>query len=308
MRIAETLDKFKAYLEAKARTERTVETYLKCVDLFAKWLKKKDIEKITDITRSLIDEYQVDLSIKSEYTKSYLSLRTQHGKLCALKKYFEFLHKRGLIDINPTSHIDLPRVPKSPPSNFMTYKEVISILKAANTKDLIGLRDRAILELLYSVGIRNTELRSLSVNDIDFNNELIRIYGKGRKERTIPIGKVALDYIYEYMQKVRPFLSNPKRPTDTLFLSKNGTKLMIDKLPDIINKYKARTSVKKRINAHTFRHSFATHLLLKGIDLRSLQELLGHSSLETTQIYTHLNLKDLKRAYSKSHPRENDLL
>ena len=132
--------------------------------------------------------------------------------------------------------------------------------------------------------------------------------GKGRKERIIPIGKLALDYIHEYIQKTRPFLTKPDKPTDTLFLSKRGRKMSIDTLPDIIGRCKARTKITKKIGAHTFRHSFATHLLLRGIDLRSLQELLGHNSIETTQVYTHLNLKDLKRVYSKTHPRENDLI
>ena len=185
---------------------------------------------------------------------------------------------------------------------------MLSILKAVQGNDLLGLRDKAILELLYSVGLRNSELRSLTLNDIDFNNELIRILGKGNKERIIPIGKVALDHIEEYLQRSRPYLLNHKNPTDILFLSKRGKKFSIDALPDIVNRYKTKANITKHINAHTFRHSMATHLLLKGMDLRSLQEILGHNSIETTQIYTHLNTKDLKKIYDKTHPRETDLV
>jgi site-specific recombinase XerD len=226
----------------------------------------------------------------------------------ALITFFKFLHQKGLIEVNPISHLELPRLPKRPPSNYLTQKEVVELLRAADKTDLLGIRDKAILELLYSVGLRNSELRSIAINDVDFNNELIRIQGKGNKERITPIGRVALDYIQEYLQKSRPFLSNRNNPTDILFLSKRGKRLSIDCLPDIVNRYKAKTNITKRIGAHTFRHSFATHLLLRGIDLRSLQELLGHNSIETTQIYTHLDLKDLKRIYAKTHPRENDLV
>jgi len=308
MIIAEFLAEFRAHLKAKNYSQRTVATYSNCVDLFDRYLKENGIASIEDVTRSVIDQYQIDLATKNRHTKMYLSVATQMSRLVALISFFKFLHQKGLIEINPISHLELPRVPKRPPSNYLTPKEILEILKAADKTDLLGMRDKAILELLYSVGLRNSELRSLAMQDIDFTNELIRIQGKGNKERIIPIGRLALDYIQEYLQKSRPFLSNRNNPTDILFLSKRGKMLSIDTLPDIVNRYKARTTITKRIGAHTFRHSFATHLLLRGIDLRSLQELLGHNSIETTQIYTHLDLKDLKRIYAKTHPRENDLV
>jgi len=306
MKIADFLDKFKAHLKADGCAERTVKTYLNYMDIFKRYLEEKRIERIEEITRAVIDQYQIDISTKNEYTKQHLALKTQMGRLCAVMKFFDFLYKRAVIETNPASHIELPKTPRSVPANYLSFKEVLKLLKAADSKDLIGLRDRAILELFYSVGLRNTELRTLSVNDIDFGNQVIRIFGKGRKERIVPIGKVALDYIQEYLQKARPFLV--KKPTEILFLSKRGNMLSIDMPPHMINKYKTKTNIKKRIGAHTLRHSFATHLLLKGIDLRSLQILLGHNSIETTQIYTHLDLKDLKRIYRKTHPRENDLI
>ena len=216
--------------------------------------------------------------------------------------FFRFLTRRGLISTNPTSFIELPRLPKRPPPSYLTYREILNILRAVNVSSPLGLRDRAILELLYSVGLRNSELRFLTINSIDFNNRTIRILGKGQKERLIPIGRVALRYIEGYIQKSRPILL--KEPTNILFLSKRGKTLSIEALPDIVHKYKAKTTITKKIGAHTFRHSFATHLLLRGMNLRSLQELMGHNSIETTQIYTHLDLRDLKKAYAKTHPRK----
>jgi len=306
MKITDYFDKFKSYIKSENLSQRTIKSYLNNIGLFSRYLKEKGIEKIEDISRDVIDQYQIDISIKNIYTKQYLSLKTQMCRLCALIKFFKFLYEKAIIETNPISHIKLPKVPKRQISNFLTYKEVLSILKAASNKDLLGLRDRAILELLYSVGLRNEELRNLTINDIDFNNQIIRIIGKGNKERIIPIGKVALDYIQEYIQKARPFLT--KHPTDILFLSKRGNKLCEDIPPHIVRKYKAKTGITKYINAHTFRHSMATHLLLRGMDIRSLQEILGHSSIETTQIYTHVTLKDLKKVYAKTHPRENDLV
>jgi len=306
MKIKDFLDKFKAYLGAKNFSERTIKTYLNYTTIFDRYLKEKNIEEIESVTRDVIDQYQTDLATKNRYTKMYLSVSTQTVRLVSIMSFFDFLYKRNIIQNNPASHIEIPRTPKRAPSNYMTYKEVLSILKAADSKDLLGIRDKAILELLYSVGIRNTELRELTLNDIDFNNQTIRVLGKGKKERIIPIGKVALDYIQEYIQKSRPFLS--KSPNDIVFLSKRGNKLSIDMLPHIVRKYKLKTDIKKYINAHSFRHSLATHLILRGIDIRSLQEILGHNSIETTQIYTHLNLKDLKKIYDKTHPRENDLV
>ena len=308
MRIQDQIEGFKAYLAARNRSPRTIYTYINNVSLFDKYLSSKVVEALEDITRELVSQYQLDLTTKNKYTKVYLSLHTQASRLVALMSFFDFLHKRGIIEINPVSHIELPRIPKRPPSNYLTPKEMIEILKAASNTDLLGLRDKAILELLYATGIRNSELRTLSIQDIDFTNELIRINGKGGKERIIPVGRVALDHIQEYLERSRPFLSNARRPTDILFLTKTGKMLSREKPARIVNLYRLKTNITKHIGAHTFRHSFATHLLLRGMDIRSLQELLGHASIDTTQIYTHLDLKDLKRVYLKTHPRENDLI
>jgi len=306
MKIPETIERFKQYMMAKNFSERTIEAYANVVKLFDIYLQAHGIKNVKKIGRDIVSKYQIDLTTKNRYTKTNLSVVTQIGRMVGLISYFKFLYGSGIINMNPISHIELPRVPRRPPANYMTFKEVLTLLKAVDGTDYLSVRDRAILELLCSVGLRNTELRTLKITDVDFNNNLIKIYGKGGKERIIPIGNVALDYLQEYINRSRPFMI--KNDAETLFLSHRGKRLSIDSLPDIINKYRGKTNITKRIGAHTFRHTFATHLLLKGIDLRSLQELLGHNSIETTQIYMHLNLKDLKAIYAKTHPRENDLV
>ena len=308
MKVQDYIEEYTNYMKAKGFTERTIGTYLNYVNIFDKYLKQKGIEKVEDVTRSVVDQHQIDLATKNRYTKMNLSVATQQSRLVSIISFFKFLNTRGYIEINPTSHIELPKVSKRPPSNYLSYKEIITLLKAANGTDLLTIRDKAILELLYSVGLRNSELRTLTAYDIDFSNETIRILGKGRKERIVPIGKIALDYIQEYMQRSRPFLMKKDKPTDILFLSKRGRQMAIDTLPDIINRYRVKTNISKKVGAHTFRHSFATHLLMRGMDIRSLQELLGHNSIETTQLYTHVTIKSLKDVYAKTHPRETDLV
>jgi integrase/recombinase XerD len=302
MKIQDLLEDFKKHLESRGFSPRTINTYVLYADLFDRYLKRKGMENIENITRNVIDQYQIDISTKNEYMQIVLSTATRIGRLIGVMSFFRFLTRKGLISIDPTAALELPRLPKRPPPQYLTYREILAILRVVDTRKSLGLRDRAILELLYSVGLRNSELRFLTITSIDFNDRTIRILGKGQKERVVPIGTVALNSIQKYIQKSRPFLL--RNPTNILFLSKRGKTLSIEALPDIVHKYKAKTSITKKIGAHTFRHSFATHLLLRVMDLRSLQELMGHNSIETTQIYTHLDLRDLKRAYSKAHPRK----
>ena len=305
MKLLEYIEDFKKYLKAKNFTDRTLRSYVNYIIIFQEYLDKKEVK---EITREVIDGYQIDLTTKNRYTHKQLTSKTQKCRLVALVSFFTFMHKKGLIEINPISHLELPKENLKPPSNYLSYKEVISLIKSVKGKDLLSIRDRAALELLYSVGLRNTELCRLSVYDIDFEQETIRIYGKGNKVRVVPIGKIALDAIQEYMIKARPILVKRYKPTEILFLSHRGKPFSVDALPDIIHKHITKTNISKRVGAHTFRHSYATHLLMKGMDLRSLQELLGHQSIETTQIYTHVTLKDLKNVYAKTHPRETDLV
>jgi integrase/recombinase XerC len=178
----------------------------------------------------------------------------------------------------------------------LTEDEVAKLIASAQPRDERGSRDRAVLETFYSTGIRVSELVGLNVQDIDFIGGVIKVLGKGKKERLVPIGDVAISSIRDYLEK-------RKKPQDALFLNKRGKRITDRGIRDIVRKYIRMASIKQGVSCHTFRHSFATHLLNRGADLRSVQELLGHVNLSTTQIYTHLTTERLKSVYDKAHPR-----
>ena len=188
-----------------------------------------------------------------------------------------------------------PKLDKTLPK-FLTEQEVVQLLEAPSVEKTAGPRDRAILEALYSAGIRVSELVGLNVEDVDFISNIVKVRGKGKKERLVPVGDKAVDAIKEY-------LSSRKSNQRALFLNRNGGRLTDRSVRNIINKHILSTSLRMKVSPHVFRHSFATHLLDRGADLRSVQELLGHVNLSTTQIYTHVTMERLKSVYDKAHPR-----
>ena len=306
MKIALMIDDFEKHLKTKGFSERTIRTYVGYVQFFDRFLEQKNVREIVDISRDLVSQYQLSLCTKNEYNQRLLCIKTQALRMAAVISFSKFLHKLGHLENNPSSHIDIPRLPKSLPKSILSEKEVLKILKSPKDNDPLEIRDKAILELFYSTGIRNSELRKLCIYDIDFSRGFIRISGKGGKDRIIPIGDVAAWHIEEYLKRSRPQLL--RKHTDTLFISKNG-RVLTDDFPSwIVQKYASRIGLTKPINAHTFRHTFATHMIKKGANLRIVQEMLGHSSLETTQIYTKVEIGDLKKVHSETHPREVDLI
>ena len=186
----------------------------------------------------------------------------------------------------------------------MSKKEILKILNQPDPDNVLGLRDKAILELLYSTGIRNQELRNLCIYDIDIANNYLRVTrGKGKKDRVIPLGEIAATYVEEYLNHSRPKLLN-KKETNILFLTKHGRAMKNNGLIETIKKYAVKAKLEKHITPHSFRHTCATHLLKNNASLRHIQELLGHASIESTQIYTRVDISDLKRAHKRYHPRE----
>jgi len=306
MKIATMSEDYRKYLKAKGFAERTIRTYTGYVRMFDEFLGKNDLKDIEDITRNMVSRYQTSLCTKNEFNQKALCLGTQALRMVAVMSFCKYLHRMGHLENNPASHIEVPNLPKSLPKTILSEKEVLKILKAPNNKDPLEIRDKAILELLYSTGIRNTELRQLCVYDADFSRGFIRIHGKGDKVRIIPMGDVASWYLGEYLKASRPRLL--KKLTDILFLSKNGKQLTDDFPAWAVQKYASRAGIDKEINAHTFRHTFATHMIKKGANLRIVQEMLGHRSLVTTQIYTRVEIGDLKKVHSETHPREVDLV
>ncbi|MEA3561017.1 MAG: tyrosine recombinase XerC, partial [Candidatus Omnitrophota bacterium] len=220
-------------------------------------------------------------------------------KVSSLRSFFKFLCRDGHLIVNPASGLIIPKLDKKLPV-FLGLSEVIKLLEAPSYDTLIGLRDRAILETLYSTGIRVSEIADLNIRDVDFIGGVMKIYGKGKRERLAPIGDKALKCIRDYLSRRRLIC---KAHNKTLFLNKGNKRISSRSIRNFLNKYIRQLTVKEGISPHTLRHSFATHLLDRGADLRSVQELLGHRNLSTTQIYTHLTTERLKSVYNKAHPR-----
>ncbi len=281
------LDKFFTYLEVeKNYSSHTALNYRVDLEEFFQFLGKTGIETVgyPDLRRFL-----------AQLKARNLKPRTLARKLSSLRSLFKFLQREKVIQSNPAKLLVTPKLDKPLP-HFMSEEETVQIIEAPKSGKINSLRDKAILEILYSTGIRVSELVGLNVDDVDFISNLIKVMGKGKKERIVPIGDKALNVLKEY-------LDGCKADNKFIFVNKNGTRLSDRSVRNIINKYILEQAMAQHVTPHMFRHSFATHLLNHGADLRSVQELLGHVNLSTTQIYTHLTTDKLKKVYDQSHPR-----
>lgn len=266
-----------------------------------------DITAFFDFLRRISPSYElkyVDRSvIRSYLTKLYVDRKAKASaqrKLSALKSFFKFLVREGYLEKNVLSAVRSPKGERRLPS-FLDNAEVVRLIEAPDTSTLLGLRDRAILELLYSTGIRVSELVGLNVEDVDLIGEVVKVRGKGKKQRLAPMGRpAAIELSY--------YLNSPRRRRRTsagnaVFLNRAGARLTTRSVGRVVKKYVRQTALKAGVSPHTLRHTFATHLLNAGADLRSIQELLGHKSISTTVIYTHVSTEKMQEEYSKSHPR-----
>ena len=222
----------------------------------------------------------------------------------AVRSLYKFLCREGILEINPVESIRTPKLDKKLPK-FMTVNDTEALLNLPDLNTLSGIRDSAIMETLYSAGMRVSELVGIDVADVDFLNGVVKVKGKGKKERLSPIGNHALKAIQAYLDKRKLEMVSNKLCTDSkaLFLNNRGGRLTERSVARMLEKYVKKAGIYSKISPHTFRHSFATHLLDRGADLRSVQELLGHANLSTTQIYTHITTERLKEVYDKAHPR-----
>ena len=281
------VEKFVRYLEIEKNYSRhTIINYSLDLEDFKKFLGGLAIEALDYLT---LRKYLAVLKGKN------LNARTIARHLSVLRSFFKFLTREGYLKNNPTLSISTPKQEKRLPL-FLTEEEITRLIESALPKDEKGSRDKAILETFYSTGIRISELVGLDIADVDFIGGIVKVMGKGKKERIVPIGEKAIAAIRDYLDK-------RKKQADTLFLNKSGQRITTKGVRDIVKKYIRLASIKQGVSPHTLRHSFATHLLNKGADLRSVQELLGHANLATTQIYTHLTTARLKSVYDKAHPR-----
>jgi len=295
------------HLQIKGYAPRTVESFEAHLRFFLEYLDRETkVRDLTELTSEDLGAYQtwVYFSGGRRNPDRPLALATQSGRITTLRGFFRYLLKQGIILYDPSASLEAPRRGRSLLRSVLSEGQTLNLLNAPNTDSLLGLRDRAILELLYATGLRNEELRRLRLTDIDREKGLLRVRGKGNRERIVPVGRIALNWLTLYLEKTRPVLTSEKAPS-TVFLSKNGKRLTPGNLIDLIRKYAIRVGLSDKVTPHALRHTCATHLLRAGADIREIQTLLGHRSLATTQIYTHLDISDLKRVHRAYHPREN---
>lgn len=274
----------------------TRQAYERDLRLFCKTLGFKNSDALINVSREQITGYMTQLKEKG------LAAATIARKLAAIKAFYRFMTAEGYMDANPaevveagTKGIKLPRV--------LSEDEVVRLLNQPDITTAEGFRDRTMLEVLYATGMRVSELINLTLERVDLNMKYIIAFGKGSKERIVPLGSVAAEFLQQYLEKVRPKLTHAGRNTNIVFLAFGGHELTRQRFWQIIRAYGRKANINKALTPHILRHSFATHLLDNGADLRSVQELLGHSDISTTQIYTHLTNKRLRDIYAKAHPR-----
>jgi len=263
--------------------------------LYIEFLERRKVGSIENVTRRMISSYLLELK------DGGLSANSISRNLVAIKVFHRFLAAEGYIKDDVTSVIESPRLWKRLPE-VLTIKEVESLLAQPDLTRWIGVRDKAILELMYATGVRVEELSNLKVDDLNMDVGFIRCIGKGGKERIVPMGKEAVRAVKKYLEKVRPKLARGAN-SPGLFLSRFGRKISRQTFWKLIKRYALCAKIRKPITPHTLRHSFATHLLERGADLRVIQELLGHADVSSTQIYTHVDKDRLKSIHHKYHPR-----
>lgn len=292
----DSLQDYLNYLSVeRGLAKNTLESYGRDLRQFLSYLKEKKNLDLQATTQATVIGYLLLLQARGKATA------TLSRNLAAIKSYYHFLAREGVIERDPTVNLDAPKQEKRLP-RVLSVHDVEHLLEQPDLKTPVGIRDRAMLEVLYATGLRVSELVSLKVNDLNLDMSFIRCFGKGSKERIVPLGSVATKYVKIYLEHARKFLASSPYE-NTLFLNHHGKGLTRQGFWKIIKKYAEYLNIDIEITPHTLRHSFATHLLENGADLRSVQEMLGHADISTTQIYTHLTKDHIKEVYERAHPR-----
>lgn len=300
--IAPYLDAHLEWLTVKNYSPDTINRRDVALRRFIEWCDERSLHKPQDITKPILERYQRHLYYYRKADGRPLTLGTQHGLLAPVKTFFKWLTQENHLLYNPASEVMLPRQPKRLPRDILSVAEVETILAMPDHNTPDGLRDRAILETLYSTGLRRMELPALKVYDIDLHRAIVVVReGKGRRDRIIPIGERALAWVEKYLTESRPqLLLNVHE--EALFLNDYGDPLPRDALARKVKRYMGQAGIKKTGSCHLFRHAMATHMLDNGADTRFIQAMLGHADLATTQIYTHVSVEKLKAVHAATHP------
>jgi integrase/recombinase XerD len=290
------LDQFLHYLIVeKGLSKNTIEAYGHGLNRFLEHLKEKGVHEILNVGKFDVRAFLLTLKRKG------LSTRTIARNLIAIRTFFRFLVQEGILGTNPVEEIESPKIAKTLPE-ILTLKEVEQLLEQPNLQGPLGIRDRAMLEVLYATGMRVSELTQLPINQVNLEGGYVLIFGKGSRERIVPLGSESMKWLTLYLKTVRGRLTKGKE-NRFLFISRWGRGMSRQRFWKSLKEYGRRAGIRKRITPHLFRHSFASHLLERGADLRSVQMMLGHVDISTTQIYTHVSGERLKKIHQRYHPR-----
>jgi integrase/recombinase XerD len=296
------LARYLEWMRVRHHSERYVETARKHLDQFLAWCDTRGLVRPEEITRPMLERYQRFVFHYRQPSGKPLAYGTQHGRLVAIRGFFKWLARNNIILSNPASDLDLPRRQRRLPAHVLTVAEVEKTMTTPNTREPLGLRDRAILEVLWATGMRRIELVGLDLYDVDVERQTVHIrHGKGNKERYVPVGERALAWVEKYVDVVRPelFVGDSEQ---ALFLTRLGERMEPDSLTERVRRYVRESGVGKKGACHLFRHAMATMMLEAGADIRFVQEMLGHAKLDTTAIYTHISIVKLREVYMQTHP------
>jgi integrase/recombinase XerD len=291
------LKEYLAYLKLeKNLSDNTVVSYKNDLSSFMRFLGENNIDDPSQIESPIIIKFFTNLE------KIGLSSSSAARYFSSLKGFLNFLFANSYIKSNPIEKVSPPKLAKNLPG-VLSFEEIEKILSLPNTNETLGIRDKTILEVFYACGLRMSELIGIKLSDLFLNEEMIRVFGKGSKERVVPIGSSAINWIRNYLAKSRPLLQKKMKSENYLFLNSRGAKLSRMGVWKLVDRYVKESGIEKPVHPHTFRHSFATHLIEGGADLRSVQEMLGHADISTTQIYTHIDREFIKQVHKQFHPR-----
>jgi len=293
---------FLEWMAVRNYSNRTIEDRGTDVLTFIEWSEQRGVYRPGEVTKPVVERYQKHLYHYRKANGRPLSFRSQRGRLGSVQAYFKYLSRENLILYNPASELILPRSQNQLPRYVLSISEVEKILSQPNVQDVYGLRDRAILEVFYSTGLRRKELLNLSIYDMDMERGTLFVsQGKGKKDRVVPLGERAILWVEKYLAESRTKMA--MEPDDgTLFLASHGAGLTLNRLTRLVRGYIDAAEVKKPGSCHLFRHTMATLMLENGADIRYIQQMLGHADISTTQIYTHISIQKLQEIHRATHP------
>ncbi len=303
MKIEDAISLYIKHSKVLGQSDHTIRMTEHYLSSFAGFLENETVKEIEDITEEVMEEYQQELAFYITHKGTLLELSSQAFILGKIKGFTKWLKEKDYLLTDPSENIKLPKTPKRLPKANLNPEEIQTLIKSPDTQTNLGYRDRVLLELLYETAIRRAEIGDIILTDLDLNDGYIHIKGKGNKERVVPVSVRVCGLIKNYILSVRPaFLPKKGKDPGHLFLSSRSRKMNDRTILDIVKRQAKRAGIEKRVTTHTFRHCCATHMLKNGAPIRHLQEMLGHESLESTQIYTHVTINDLKEAHQKYHP------